>query len=291
MPIILVVTAVFLIGSFWLFMLKRQVSKRTSDLRAVNEKLEKEISDRIHAEAEAIRASQLASLGELAAGVAHEINNPINGIINYSQILFDKTVTGSREKDIAGRIIKEGDRISNIVTNLLSFARATDKKKGPVTISEILSETLSLTGAQLKKDGIKLIVDIPPDLPGIIAHRQQIEQVFLNIISNARYALNEKFPGTDNHKKLEITGKTFTIDNKLYIKIVFCDNGSGMSPNIKDKIVNPFFTTKPNGHGTGLGLSISHGIINDHGGRLIFDSVEGEFTKVVIDLPYVGPPI
>ena len=285
MHIILVVTVVFLIGSFWLFMLKRQVSKRTSDLRAVNEELENEIRDRKLAEAEAIRTSQLASVGELAAGVAHEINNPINGIINYSQILSNNSVKGSKEKDIASRIIKEGDRISKIVANLLGFARTTDKIKGSVSISEILSETLSLTGAQMKKDGIKLVVDIQTDLPGIIAHRQQIEQVFLNIISNARYVLNQKYPGTHNHKCLEILGQTVTIDNNPYIRIVFYDHGSGIPENIKDKIMNPFFTTKPTGHGTGLGLSISHGIIKDHSGKLTFDSVEGEYTKVILDLP------
>jgi signal transduction histidine kinase len=261
------------------------VEERTSELRVINEELEKEISERKQAEAESIRTSQLASLGELAAGVAHEINNPINGIINYSQILANKSIKGSREEEIADRIIKEGDRISEIVTNLLSFARATDKKKGSAKIHEILLDTLTLTGAQIRKDGIHLKVDVSQDLPEITAHYQQIEQVFLNIISNARYALAEKHSDKHDNKKMEIFGEKVTVDNKPYIRIVFYDNGPGIAPVIKDKIMNPFFTTKPSNEGTGLGLSISHGIINDHDGRLSFESLEGEYTKVIIDLP------
>lgn len=244
-----------------------------------------DITDRKRAEAEAVRASHLAALGELAAGVAHEINNPINGIINYTQILLNKSTEGNREHDIARRIIKEGDRIANIVRNLLSFARDNRGDRIPTNISDIISETLGLTEIQLRKDGILLILNIARNLPAVFVQPQQIEQVFLNIISNARYALNTKYEGTHENKILEISLWSSGDGPRPYIQVVFHDRGTGIHPDIMDKIMNPFFSTKPGGIGTGLGLSISHGIISDHEGRIVIDSVDGMFTKVTVELP------
>jgi signal transduction histidine kinase len=243
------------------------------------------ITEQKKAEEETIRASHLASIGELAAGVAHEINNPINGIINYTQILLNRSNEGSKEHDIARRIIKEGDRIAGIISSLLSFARDSKKGKCPAHIHDIMSDSLALTETQLKKDGVILKVDIPPDLPGIIAHPQQIEQVFLNLISNARYALSQKYPEAHKDKTLDIVAKKVIIDQTPFMRITFHDRGIGIPAGLKDKVINPFFTTKPGSDGTGLGLSISHGIINDHDGNITIDSVEGEFTEVKITLP------
>ena len=246
-----------------------------------------DITEKVALQMEAIRSRHLASVGELAAGVAHEINNPITGIINCAQILVNKSEKENREHDIANRIVKEGNRIANIVKSLLYFARPGDRReqKSAVHIGGILSDTLVLIEAQLKKDSIKLILNIPNKLPEVIAHPQQIQQVFLNIISNARYALNCKYQGMHESKILEIRGEGITIANCPYVKVIFCDQGSGIPANILDKIMNPFFTTKPRGKGTGLGLSISHSIISDHGGELLIDTVEGKFTKVAVILP------
>jgi PAS domain S-box-containing protein len=245
----------------------------------------RDITELKQAEAETMRAGHLASLGELAAGVAHEINNPINGIINYAEILARKSARGSRDKDVASRIIKEGDRIANIVKSLLSFARDSKEEKNPVHVYTIMSESLALTETQMRKDGIKLKINIPDNLPPIIAQPQQIEQVFLNILSNARYALNEKYNGEHDKKILEIKCNEISIDNSPYIRTVFHDYGTGIPVRIVDKIMNPFFSTKAGNAGTGLGLSISHGIVSNHNGKLVFESNEGEFTKVLIDLP------
>ncbi len=244
-----------------------------------------DITERKNAEAEVFRSAHLASLGEMAAGVAHEINNPINGIINYTQILANKSRKGSKQKDIAERIIKESDRIANIVKSLLSFARNSEGEKHPVHIHEIISESLQLTEAQLRKDGINLKLNVPRELPAIIAHPHQIEQVFLNIISNARYALNHKFPGAHDGKVLEIRGGVDMVHSKKYLRVTFHDKGTGIPSDILDKVIHPFFTTKPGTIGTGLGLSISHGIISNHGGRLMINSTEGVSTDVIIDLP------
>ena len=240
---------------------------------------------RLEAEAESMHSSRLATIGELAAGVAHEINNPVNGIINYAQLLADKLDGKSREHDIAERIMKEGDRISYIVTSLLSFSRQRKEGKKAVRLEEIISESMALTGAHTRKDGIVLEVDIPQDLPRIFANPQQLQQVMLNLISNARYALNQKYPSSNEDKKFEIRANQTAINDMPYVRIEFTDHGTGMPAAIVDKVLNPFFSTKPEGQGTGLGLSISHGIISDHGGRLSIESVEGEFTKVIVDLP------
>jgi PAS domain S-box-containing protein len=242
-------------------------------------------AERKRAEAEVMRAGHLASLGELAAGVAHEINNPINGIINYAELLIKKGMEDGKKEDIASRIIKEGDRIANIVRSLLSFARDTREEKRPVRVDTILAETLALTEAQLRKDGIHLQTDLPDDLPSLFAQPQQIEQVFLNIISNARHALNQRYPGENTGKTLNIRGLPITENERQYIQIVFYDRGTGIPDDIKDKIMNPFFSTKPSNMGTGLGLSISHGIVNDHNGKITIESSQGNFTKVIVTIP------
>lgn len=137
----------------------------------------------------------------------------------------------------------------------------------------------------MRKDGIRVTLDIPQDLPEILAHPQQIQQVFLNLVHNARYALNQKYPETHENKILEILGERITIQNHPYVKITFYDDGIGISAKIKNEAIKPFFTTKPHGEGTGLGLSISHKIIKNHGGKIVIDSIEGEFTKVALILP------
>ena len=247
-----------------------------------------DITEKTLLQAESVRTGQLASLGELAAGVAHEINNPINGIINYAQLLLDRMKAGNDEKDIIKRIIKEGDRIAKIVNSLLAFAR--DRRdnideKIPFKINDILTDCFDLTKAHIKKDGISLKIDIPKDLPEIIAYPQQIQQVFLNIISNARYALNKKYASKHSNKVLEIKVEKVMLNDRLHLRVTFHDNGTGIPADIMHKVINPFFSTKTSGEGTGLGLSISHGIINSHKGRLVIDSLENEFTRVTIELP------
>ena len=247
--------------------------------------LVKDVTDKKNLQAEAMRAGHLASLGELAAGVAHEINNPINGIINYAEILKDRCSKKEEDEEIPVRIIKEGDRVAQIVKSLLSFASDRKSEHSLVSIQDVFSETLGLAEKLLIKDSIKFNMDIPFDLPMVRANSNEIRQVFLNIISNARYALNQRFPEYHKDKTFEIRGETVKINGREYVRTTFYDSGTGIPENILDKISNPFFSTKPHGDGTGLGLSISYGIIKNHKGKLSFESVEGEYTKVMVDLP------
>ncbi len=244
-----------------------------------------DITEKMTLEAEAMRASHLASLGELAAGVAHEINNPINGIINYAQMIVNKSAEDSKQREIAGRIIKEGNRIAGIVRSLLSFARERREEKGAVNLQRVVYEAITLLEAQIRKDGIQLNVDVPENIPPVVANPQQLQQVFLNIVSNARYALNKKYPLGDKEKILTISCEQTNLKGVPHVEITCFDRGTGIPAEILDRVVNPFFTTKPTGEGTGLGLSISHGILKDHGGRLVVESAEGLFTKVSVYLP------
>lgn len=232
-----------------------------------------------------MRAGHLASLGELAAGVAHEINNPINSIINYAQLLIDIGQEHGEEIDIPSRILKEGERIASIIRALLSFAREPQEERSPCNIQEILFDALSLAHAQMQKDGIAVSIDFPADLPRITVHTKQIQQVFLNILSNARYTLNQKHKESGDAKLLDIKAELIEVEGHRFIRTIFHDRGMGISPDIRDRLCDPFFTTKSIGEGTGLGLSVSHGIISDHRGRLSFESVEAEYTKVIVDLP------
>jgi signal transduction histidine kinase/DNA-binding response OmpR family regulator len=250
-------------------------------------KMASDITRQVQLREEASRAGQLASLGELAAGVAHEINNPINGIINYAQILADQFAEDAENLEIVREIIDEGERVANIVKNLLDFAKARPEFKNPVSIEDILAASLALTKSQLSRDGIKLLVDMTPGLPPVLAHLQQIQQVVLNLISNARYALNQKYPAADQEKIFHIESETCSSPEGLFVRLSFLDRGVGIAPEILPKVMDPFYSTKPSGAGTGLGLSISHGIIKDHGGEIRIFSEQGQYTRVVVDLPAV----
>lgn len=243
------------------------------------------VTDKVAYQNEAVRTAHLASLGKLAAGVAHEVNNPTNCIINYAQILANRSKPDTEQHDIASRIVKEGMRIAGIIKGLLSFARERKDERSATRVDEILKHTLILSESLILKQGIKLRVDMPADLPQVIANPQQIQQVFLNIISNARYALDEKYPQFDDRKVISISGETEVLNGGLSVNVTFRDSGCGIPADILDKIMLPFFSTKPTGKGTGLGLSISHGIVNDHGGKLMVRSEPGEWTEVVVVLP------
>ena len=233
-----------------------------------------------------IRNGKLAALGELAAGVAHEINNPITGIINFAQILLDHYNFDSAGIEMVQKIMDEGERIAAITKNLISFAREDISLREPVNPTEIVYSSLALVSHQLKKDGIKLMTHFPRENTLVVADFKKLQQVLLNIISNSRYALNSRYPGFDSKKILEISCcYNNDDDGHLVCRIIVKDYGTGLPQSILEHIFEPFFSTKPPGEGTGLGLSISYGIVKEHGGNLFVNSIMEKFTEVIIELP------
>ncbi|MBJ6723777.1 PAS domain-containing sensor histidine kinase [Geomesophilobacter sediminis] len=248
-------------------------------------KVGSDVTSRVRQQEQVVRNGHLASLGELAAGVAHEINNPTHGILNYAEHLIRKFPEEGRIIDICSRIIKESERIAHIVRALLDFSRNRERGKTPVRIREILDEALTLCKSQLRKDNIRVFVDDEGNLPAILADPQQIVQVILNLVSNARYSLNQKYPEIDSRKTVSVFLGSVPDAETCWLKVSVTDQGNGIPKQIRHKVLSPFFTTKPSGVGTGLGLSVTNSIIADHGGRLEISSLEGEWTTVSFLLP------
>lgn len=259
-----------------------KASKLLEKNPAVNDHSDNGFDEKIHRYK---RIGKLVLLGEQMASTAHDINNPVCGIISYAEILKDRFNEHGQDNDIPNRIIKEGDRIAKMVNNLLFFARDEKEEYCPANVRDILFNTFELVERQLVKSDIKLWFHMPNDLPRVKVRSNEIQQVFLSIINNAMAALNQRFLEFSEHKFLEISGKTVDIKNQKYVRTTFHDGGIGIPEEILPKVCDQFFSTKPNGMGTGLGLSISHAIIKSHGGKLRFESVAGEFTKVMVDLP------
>lgn len=237
--------------------------------------------------AETMRTGQLASIGELAAGVAHEINNPINGIINFSQVLCDE-LDDDATHEVLGRIIKEGERVADIVSKLLSFARQSDVGSDALLatdVREVMADSLSLINYQYKKDGIDFSIESPEELPDVWCNPQQLQQVFVNLLSNGRYALNSRYPERNPDKKLLVKLGPVTIDGSTFVRVQITDHGCGIPDDIIDSVCNPFFSTKKPGEGTGLGLSISQGLVKEFGGYLRIQSEVDKYTIIMVDLP------
>ena len=234
-------------------------------------------------EAQLRQAQRLESIGTLASGVAHEINNPLTGIINYAQLIVSP-VGDSTPEQYATEIIREGKRIARIVKNLLSFSRQDDTVHTPTRLHTLVEETLLLMRSILLRDRILLDVAVPDDLPYVECHEQQIQQVLVNLLTNARAALNERYPGAHEDKKLCIRGLRFVREAVTWVRLTVEDHGAGIEPELRERIFDPFFTTKTRDQGTGLGLSVSYGIVQEHGGDLTVESTRGQPTRFHVDL-------
>ncbi len=249
----------------------------------------RDITEQKQLQEQLIQASKLASMGELLANFTHEIKNPLNGMLLFASLIqIEIKDKDSEIADYADRILQEGTRIGKIASDILTFSRQNRQEYHPEDITEIVETTLALTEHQLLLDGIKVIRDFEPGLPKIAANSGRLQQVFLNLINNAQYALNKKTgqdPSVKNWKILRISIHKVEKEEKPYIRIEIYDNGMGIPEKHFNKLFDPFFTTKPVGQGTGLGLSVSYGIIQDHRGAIEIESRMNEFTTFIIDLP------
>ena len=243
------------------------------------EKKVKEKTEAIHrAQAQLIHSEKLASLGRMAAGVAHEINSPLTGIVTFGHLLQKKFPPGSQEREDIDVIIDQANRCSSIIKGLLGFARASAAEKALTNINDVLHSSVNIVQHKADFFNIKLVTDFDPALLRVKADSSQLQQVFLNMTVNAADAMEGK--GT-----LTITTSNVIENNHDLVEVVFSDTGPGIPQENLEKLFEPFFTTKPVGKGTGLGLAVSHGIIQDHGGTITVKTKINEGSSFFIRLP------
>lgn len=290
------------------------VAERTHELTQQKEELQKAIEELKATQTQLIQSEKMASLGELTAGIAHEIQNPLNFVNNFSEVSvelcqelgeeIDKVEMSDQDKDYIKGIIDDlsqnqqkithhGKRADSIVKGMLQHSRTSSGEKEPVDVNALADEYMRLAyhglRAKDKEFNAALVTDLDSSIGTVKVLPQDLGRVFLNLFTNAFYAVAEKkrklaASGQAGGYKPEVTISTKKFDNKLYIRV--SDNGTGMPEHVKAKIFQPFFTTKPTGQGTGLGLSMSYDIItNAHGGSLEVDTVEGEKTEFRITIP------
>lgn len=236
-----------------------------------------DITDRKQTEQQLLVTSKLASIGELASGVAHELNNPLTSIIGYAQLLASNQAVEADVKADLDKIYRESQRAAKIVQNILSFARQNKPKKSAHLINDLVKQTLELRAYEHKTSNITVKLNLGVDLPPIMADYYQIQQVLLNMVINAEHAIAEA------KRAGEIT--ISTEGGSPFIRIIITDNGCGIGQENLDRIFDPFFTTKDVNKGTGLGLSICHGILSEHGGRIYVDTTSSQGTSFCIELP------
>jgi PAS domain S-box-containing protein len=244
-----------------------------------------EALERSEAEAKVIQASKLASIGELAAGVGHEINNPVNGIINCADIILKEAKSGTAVEQFARLIRSEADRIATIVHNLLTFSRQDKQQYSLARMADILSTVASLCGKKLEKSHVRFAVDAAEDLPQLYCRSEQLQQVFMNLVINSMHALDEKYPGAHEDKVLSIRAELNSQAEWPALRVTVEDHGTGISTPHRQRMFDPFFTTKGRDKGTGLGLSISDGIVRAHGGTIDCESQPGQYTRFHVNLP------
>ena len=236
----------------------------------------RDITKRRHMEEQLLIADRLASIGELSAGIAHEVNNPLTSVIGFAQLLLEEDIPDNLRGNVE-IISLEAERASRIVKNLLTFSRRHDEVKQMVNINTIIEKILELRAYEQKVNNIQVVTRLAPDLPEVMADYFQLQQVFLNIAINAEYFM------TEAHQGGTLTITTEEVDDIL--RVSFADDGLGITEEGLGHLFDPFFTTKEVGKGTGLGLSICHGIITGHGGRIYAESEPGRGATFFIELP------
>ncbi len=300
--------AILAVIVFLLYRVNVQQRKAKETVEGKNKVIEQALSDLKSAQTQLIQTEKMASLGELTAGIAHEIQNPLNFVNNFSEVnqeMLEELKTESKkpkaERDEQleiellndlieneGKINHHGRRADSIVKGMLEHSRSVSGQKEPTDINQLADEYLRLSyhGLRAKDKGFnaELVTHFDPTLPKVNAIPQDIGRVLLNLFNNAFYAVNQKqkLPGADYKPEVSVT--TSAENGSIIIKVK--DNGVGIPDAIKEKIMQPFFTTKPTGEGTGLGLSLTYDmVVKGHGGKLTVDTKEGEGSEFTIALP------
>jgi len=268
------------LGDFRPIIPKRRYRDEFTDLALAVNAMVAELQDR---EAVLIQSHKMRAVGTLTAGVAHELNNPLNNITLTAHMLQEDypDLDDAERLEMIGDVVSEGGRAKKIISNLLDFARETGSQLEPLELSSLLGETIDLAANQVKLMGIKIELSASDNLPRVHGDGQQLRQVFLNLILNAIDA---------SSKGGNIQVLVVPADEPGYVAVKVIDAGSGIPEHILPSIFDPFFTTKARGKGTGLGLSVSQGIVGKHGGRILVSSQQGHGTTFTVVLPVTTIP-
>ena len=251
-------------------------NQMTENLQQSRSELEQTVQTLKGTQAQLIQSEKLSAVGEFVAGVAHELNNPLAAVMGFSEILKDADVDVKYSRYLE-MIFKSAQRCQKIVRSLLSFARRHQPERKPVSVNTLVEDVLDIVGYQLRTGNIEVVTQFDPDLPVVLADDHQIQQVLLNVINNARQAVEEHRPDGCIKIITEKSGEN--------VRIVIHDNGPGIPEENLRRIFDPFFTTKEVGKGTGLGLSLCYGIIKEHGGTITPLNRPGEGATFTIELP------
>jgi two-component system NtrC family sensor kinase len=244
----------------------------------------RDVTDDVRITEQLMQQEKLAAVGELVSGVAHELNNPLASVMAFAQLLLaqESEETSRTRSEALEAIHHEARRAAKIVANLLTFARQHQPERAPTDLNRVVADTLELRRYSLRTARVRVEVKLDPAMPPTMADPFQLQQVVLNLLANAEYALSS-WAGDR-----VVTVSTRAADELLTITVA--DSGPGISEDHLTRVFNPFFTTKPVGEGTGLGLSISDGIVREHGGRIRVESTPGSGATFVIELPRTAPP-
>jgi two-component system NtrC family sensor kinase len=244
--------------------------------RTLEEKVKQRTDELAEMQARVAQSERLASLGMLAAGVAHEVNNPLGAILALTTLTAEDLPKGDPNYENLAEVVRQAERCRDIVKGLLQFSRQSKGNLEPVDLNRVLQDTLSLIGKQAMLFNIEVVCNLAPELPPVPADRSQMQQVFLNILMNAVQAMDERG---------RITIVTRHDTQGTWVEAAISDTGRGILPEQIDRIFDPFFTTKDSGHGTGLGLSIAYGIVTTHRGSISVQSEVAHGTTFVVRLP------
>lgn len=242
----------------------------------------KDVTEKLHAEAQLIQSGKLAALGEMAAGVAHELNSPLTAILGNSQLLLRKVDKNDPSFKLLEDIKNCGDRCKNIIRNLLTFSRQDEYLPRECFINDAVKQVLSLISYQIERHNIKIVADLADNLPAIDGNLQQIEQIVINLLLNAKDAVEAT---SNRDKRILIKTGIAENDGEHFVTLKVEDNGIGIKENDLSEIFRPFYTTKQQSKGTGLGLSVSLGIAKMHGGTIEVESQVGVGSTFTLLLP------
>lgn len=248
-----------------------------------------DITERLMAEQQLIQASKMTTLGEMATGIAHELNQPLS-VIKTASSFFRKKLSKNEViaddvlKSLAEEVESQVDRAAKVINHLREFGRKSGIQMELVNVNDVLHNALQVFSQQLKLREISVIMELAEDLPCVLADANRLEQVFINLLINARDSIEEKCgESSDRNMEKKITLKTISRDGLITIEIG--DTGKGIAQSIREKVFEPFFTTKEVGKGTGIGLSISYSIIQDYHGTIHVESEEGAGANFIIRFP------